>query len=175
MAGTAHRLAAALTRIGPGILDDPHLYGRADPETTAQMRLAVEDPQAHVRIYRAVPPEHLEINPGDWVTLSRAYAHEHGYAADGAPDWPVVYADVPASAVFTDGNDPSEYGYNGDALRALEPYREGAQMPAPEAQATSVEQDVGSSSPPRLRPSPGATAERRIPPSNTHSGHRVAR
>lgn len=116
-------------RFGPDVLERPDLYGRADDETISQMRRAVEDPSCVVRIYRAVPPEHLEINTGDWVTLSRDYAHEHGYAADGGPDWPVVFADVSAALVWTDGNDPSEYGYAGPSMRDLQPYREGESPP----------------------------------------------
>lgn len=143
----------------------------------AQMREAVQNPAAALRNYRAMPPEHLEINPGDWVTLSRPYAHDHGYVDDG-PDWPVVYADVAASAVWTDGNDPSEYGYDGPALTSLTPYAEGEPMPAhpvdpaPTMTARHDQVDVGADEETvDFRPSPGARAERRVPPAADAESH----
>lgn len=157
--GYSAPLSAALTRFGPDVLDRPDLYGAWDEETIRQMRAAVEDPDALVRVYRAVPPEHLGINRGDWVTLSRAYAHQHGHL-DGSTDWPVVFADVPAGEVWTDGNDPSEYGYDGPDLHDLAPYFEGEPMPPPgsgPAAAVDIE-EAG------FIPSPGARAERRQPP-----------
>lgn len=171
--GYSARLHDARTRFGPDVLERPDLYGSVDEETVAQMRAAVEDPEAVLRIYRAVPPEHQEINTGDWITLSRAYAHDHGYVDDG-PDWPVVCADVPADRVWTDGNDPSEYGYAGPDLTALAPYAEGEAMPphpldaapaaAPDQAPEAVDEEV------EFTPSPGARTERRIPPATTPSG-----
>ena len=135
------------------------------------MRAAVTSPETHVRVYRAVPPEHLEINRGGWATLSREYAHTHGYV-DGTDDWPVVFADVPAKDVWTDGNDPSEYGYDGPSLTELQPYAEGEQMPPPgrpSSEARSIEHEsVG------FTPSAGAAAERRVPPSMSTSPTRLA-
>lgn len=118
--GYSMSLARALEAFGPDVLDNPDLYGTSDAETMSQLRAAVEDPDATVRIYRAVPWGHTEINPGDWITLSRSYAFDHAYAEAMA----VVLADVPASRVWTDGNDPSEYGYDGPALTDLHGYRE---------------------------------------------------
>ena len=43
----------------------------------------------------------------------------------------VVVADVPASRVWTDGNDPSEFGYDGPALTDLHGYREDDPFPPP--------------------------------------------
>lgn len=127
--GYSRPVTDALIQFGPDVLDRPDLYGQADDETVRQLHAAVADPRAIVRIYRAVPPAFLEINPGDWVTLSRAYAHQHGYQDDPGGDWPIVYADVPATSVWTDGNDPSEYGYDGPRLQGLRPYHEHDDMP----------------------------------------------
>lgn len=105
--------------------DDYH--GGDDPETVAQLRAATK-PGATVRIYRALPPEFAEINPGDWVTLSRQYAHGH---AD-SEGWTVVAADVPAKHVWADGNSLQEFGYDGgdgQAIVGLAHYREGDSMP----------------------------------------------
>lgn len=170
--GYSAPLSAALTRFGPDVLDHPDFYGASDDETLRQMRAAVSDPETQVRIYRAVPPEHLEINSGDWVTLSREYAHNHGYV-DGADDWPVVFADIPARYVWTDGNDPSEYGYDGPSLTELQPYTEDEPMPPPEGplrEAGTLEHESAG-----FTPSAGAGAERRIPPSLSASPSRARR
>ena len=161
--GYSAPLPGLLERFGPDVLDQPDLYGACDEETLRQMTVAVENPQALVRIYRATPPQHLEINHGDWVTLSRAYAHDHGHV-DGSSDWPVVFADVPAPQVWTDGNDPSEYGYGGRDLPDLVGYTEGEPIPAPSPALRSSSDPPGGDGP-GFVPSRGARAERRVPPS----------
>lgn len=123
--GYSRPIAESRTRFGPDVLDRPDLYGNYDDEALAQLRRAVESRHTRVRVYRAVPPDHARIDDGDWVTLSRAYAHDHAYA-DG---WPIVFADVEADRVFTDGNDPMEYGYAGPAQTGLATYGETDQLP----------------------------------------------
>lgn len=169
--GYSARLHEARSQFGPDVLERPDLYGTADDETLRQMRAAVEDPAAELRIYRAVPPEHPEINDGDWVTLSRAYAHDHGYVDDG-PDWPVVYADVPAERVWTDGNDPSEYGYDGPDLVDLDRYTEDEPMPPHPLDTTEVvdERRHVETTTIRFRASPGAAEQRRVPPASQSTG-----
>ena len=86
----------------------------------AQLLKARGNPEATVRIYRALPPGLGEINTADWVTLSEKYALEHAIQDDDeSNDWPVIHADVPAATIFSDGNDLAEYGYNGPALTGL--------------------------------------------------------
>lgn len=99
---------------GDDVYEHPDWYGVADEETMQQLTTVRDDPQATVRVYRAVPHDHPEINSGDWVTLSRDYAEEHAFDLD-APgvDGEVVSMEVPATQVFTDGNDLAEYGYTG--------------------------------------------------------------
>ena len=155
--GYSSPVSESLTRFGPDLLERPDLYGSADEETLQQLDAAIREPGTTVRIYRAVPPDHSEINHGDWVTLSRAYAHEHGYVDDG-PDWPIVFADVPARHVWTDGNDPCEQGYNGPDLRGLHPYRERDTLP----QALSAQPDPSTATA-TFTPSRGAELERRQP------------
>lgn len=125
--GYSMALGRALEAFGPDLLDAPDLYGTSDAETMSQLQAAVVDPETTVRVYRAVPWEHTEINPGDWITLSRGYAFDHAYSEGMA----VVVADVPASRVWTDGNDPSEFGYDGPALTDLHGYREDDPFPPP--------------------------------------------
>ena len=68
------------------------------------------NPDAEVTIYRAVPKDSpSDINSGDWVTTSKAYAEQHG---DFDDDWQILSAKVKAGDLFTDGNSPHEYGWN---------------------------------------------------------------
>ena len=51
------------------------------------------------------------INPGDWVTLSKRYANEHGHSSLGGK-FKVVSKKVFARDVYTDGNSLDEWGYD---------------------------------------------------------------
>lgn len=77
-------------------------------------------PDAEVMVYRAIPAsaDVWTINPGDWVTLSRSYAHEHGLGIGNGkrfdPDgYRVVKRRVKAKDVFSEGNSLQEYGWRG--------------------------------------------------------------
>lgn len=97
-----------------------HGYGECDPETRHQLRKVRDAPEAHVRIYRALPAGLGEINTGDWITLSRDYARQHAMRDDeAAHDWPIVFADVEARTVLTDGKDLDQYRYGGASLSGL--------------------------------------------------------
>jgi hypothetical protein len=51
------------------------------------------------------------INPGDWVTITRRYAVDHGEAhLDGQHR--LITKTVPAGTLYTDGNSVQEWGYN---------------------------------------------------------------
>lgn len=55
----------------------------------------------------------IQINPGDWVTIDRKYAVDHGEASlGGKGNYVVLSKTVPASALFTDGNSILEWGYD---------------------------------------------------------------
>lgn len=104
---------------GDDVYDHPEYYGsgECDEETMRQIMLVRGNPDAMVTVYRAVPPGVHVVNPGDWVTLSRDYAQQHAMNdTDPEKDWPVLEYQVPASRVFTDGNDLAEYGYDGPVL-----------------------------------------------------------
>lgn len=55
--------------------------------------------------------EKLKINAGDWVTLSKRYADEHG-KDNLKGKYKIITKTVTASEVHTDGNSLSEWGYN---------------------------------------------------------------
>lgn len=115
--GYSHPIAEARQAFGPDILEAPDLYGSSDEQTMTQLRAALEGADT-VRIYRAVPQGVTAINDGDWVTLSREYAHDHGWNEDPAQVMPVVAADVPVTSVYTDGNDPRDGGWQEVIRRA---------------------------------------------------------
>lgn len=67
-----------------------------------QLRKAAEAPEV---------AQKLSINNGDWVTLSKAYAKEHGEGALNG-DYKIISQKVPARKLFTDGNSIHEFGYD---------------------------------------------------------------
>lgn len=54
--------------------------------------------------------ERYPINPGDWVTLSRAYAKQHGETTLGGK-YRIEKKTVRASEIFTNGDSWNEFGY----------------------------------------------------------------
>jgi len=106
-----------------------------DRESWAAIEKMQNDPDAMVTIYRASPEG--EINPGDWVTLSRTYAENHAmHFEDPGQDQPVWKADVPARTLNWDGNSINEFGYNGVRIEEPSPIAgmisvlDNGQMPA---------------------------------------------
>ena len=55
----------------------------------------------------------LPINDGDWVTIDRNYAKEHGYS-NLNNKYKIVSKTVPARQLYTDGNDIFEWGYDSE-------------------------------------------------------------
>jgi len=89
-----------------------YLNDKADQESVSVIRYARNKPDAIVTIYRAVPKGVKEINPGDWISLSKTYAKEHGmHHEDPKLDMPVISKKVKASDVWWDGNDVNESSY----------------------------------------------------------------
>jgi hypothetical protein len=54
----------------------------------------------------------IEINTGDWVTISRAYAVEHGEAIHGPKNYRILTKTVKAKDLYTDANSLQEFGYD---------------------------------------------------------------
>lgn len=106
----------------PDIHQHPEYYhhgGQAYDESMAAIRAARGKPDRPVTVYRAVPHGVKDINPGDWVSTSKAYATQHGmHAHDPKQDLPVISRKVPAKHLHTDGgNDVNEWGYFPDRER----------------------------------------------------------
>lgn len=69
-------------------------------------------PNKMITVYRAVSKDNpSEINPGDWVTLVRDYAKDHGESNLGG-NYKIVKKTVAARDIFTDANSIQEFGYD---------------------------------------------------------------
>jgi len=69
-------------------------------------------PDAMVTVYRAVPKDAKQtgINPGDWISVSKQYAMEHGESALGG-NYKIVAQKVPAKHLTTNADSILEQGY----------------------------------------------------------------
>jgi GNAT superfamily N-acetyltransferase len=80
-------------------------------ESIRAIRAVRGKPDAMVTIYRAAPAGSA-FRAGDWVSLSRTYAKNHGIMDDDpANDLPVQSMKVPAAHVRWAGDDLNEFGY----------------------------------------------------------------
>ena len=90
------------------------LYGFGNPSVDTEafeaLRAARGNPRAEVPIYRAVPQDINDINSGDWVTTSRAYADMHGENALGG-NYQVLEQKARAGDLYSEGY-PYEFGFN---------------------------------------------------------------
>jgi hypothetical protein len=77
-------------------------------------------PSRRVTMYRSLPSPHREVNAGDWVTSSAAYAREHGRQSNPDDDWPVVKFEARADQLRNAGDSINEWSYHGPKVnRAL--------------------------------------------------------
>jgi hypothetical protein len=85
---------------------------RLDREALKVFQQVKGNPDAEVVIYRAVPKgaKEININPGDWVTVSKEYAMEHGEGALGGK-YKIISQKVPAKYVTTNADSILEQGY----------------------------------------------------------------
>jgi hypothetical protein len=91
-----------------------HMGEAMDAETFRIVRSLRNRPDQMVKIYRAVPldvPFDAPIQPGDWVTLNKAYARSHGDSVlEGK--YRVIESKVPAKDLYTGGDSIHEWGYD---------------------------------------------------------------
>jgi hypothetical protein len=70
-----------------------------------------------LRAQPEAPPQKLGINRGDWVTINRGYAVEHGEAnLGGKGKYKIIKQTVPARSIYTNGDSLHEFGYDPDPL-----------------------------------------------------------
>jgi len=90
------------------------LYGLGDRLVDSEWRIAAlkarGKPNAEVEVFRAVPKGVKDINSGDWVSTSKAYAKQHGESTLNG-EYEIISKKVPAKTLSTEGY-PYEYGYN---------------------------------------------------------------
>jgi hypothetical protein len=111
--GVAANLLAGQVLSPPGAAMAPVVIkGGKVIEEGAEAAEAAYRPDKQVPIYRAVPKEApSEINAGDWVTVNREYAKEHGESTlEGA--YKIVKKTVKARDIFTNGDSIHEWGYD---------------------------------------------------------------
>ena len=93
-------------------------YGDGSPRDGASFAIVNQfkgKPNASVTIYRAVPSSEKvsakNIQKGDWVTINREYAKEHGEGTLNG-DYKIISKKVKASDIFTNGDSIHEWGYD---------------------------------------------------------------
>jgi predicted GNAT family acetyltransferase len=101
-----------------------------DRETMGLLQSLRGQPDAGVKIYRAVPKGVDDLNAGDWVTVNKQYAQDHGESALGG-DFDIVERNVKASDIFTNGDSIHEFGY--DPLPSL---------PVPRSASEAMARDI---------------------------------
>lgn len=82
-----------------------------DKQTMGVLQSLRGKPDADVTIYRAVPKGVDNINAGDWVTVNKQYAKDHGEGALGG-DFDIIERKVKAKDIFTNGDSIHEFGYD---------------------------------------------------------------
>lgn len=86
-------------------------YPAFDKEAFAIANKVKGNPDAEVVLYRAVPKGVKDINPGDWVTLSKGYAKNHGDSVL-EKNYDVLSKKVKASELYTNADSIHEFGYH---------------------------------------------------------------
>lgn len=84
-----------------------------DRASAAIFRRVHNNPDAMVKVYRAVPKslKETKLRNGDWVSINREYAKEHGERNING-GYKIIEDEVPAKYVYTDANSLHEQGYD---------------------------------------------------------------
>ena len=115
----------------PGdVYDKPNQYTGADAtvlrETMEQLERVRGNPDGLVTVYRYAP-EGREFEVGNWVSLSRTYAQQHG-ESNPTPGGTVQSMQVPAREVRFAGDDLAEFGWHPEPVKP-EPEKPSAPKP----------------------------------------------
>jgi hypothetical protein len=86
-----------------------------DVESYKKLMAVKGKPNKIVTVYRAVPKGVEGINKGDWITLSKKYAKDHGEAALNG-EYDILKTTAKAKDIVTDANDLNELGYWGEPV-----------------------------------------------------------
>lgn len=100
------------------------LYGHGgdaiamDKRTAQIIRTFRGKPDAEVTIYRAVPKNETikDINAGDWVTINKDYAKQHGESVLQG-DYKILERKVRAKDIWTNADSIHEFGYDPQVIK----------------------------------------------------------
>lgn len=124
-------------------------YDLSEPsykESYRALKQIKDNPDEEVTVYRAVPEGVDKINEGDWISLSKTYAKEHGmHESDPSKDMPVISMKVKAKDIGWDGNDINEFSYNPKATDGESNNRESSNQPTEEIKPETppLKEDLG--------------------------------
>lgn len=95
---------------------------KADIEAFNLVKQVRGNPDAEVTMYRAVPKntDITNINAGDWVTLSKDYAKNHGESVLNG-DYKILSKKVKAKELWTNADSIHEFGYQPESLTQQSP------------------------------------------------------
>jgi hypothetical protein len=99
------------------VYDNIHQYttGNLELKSALLAKDYKNKPDQQVQVYRAVPKGVEQINPGDWVAITSAYAEQHSkHPKDPKKDLDIITGFCKAKELFTDGNSLAEWGYQGE-------------------------------------------------------------
>lgn len=80
-----------------------------------QQKLVLQDLKNKVEELEKDKIKSIKINAGDWVTISKRYAIQHG-RDNLRNSYKIISKTVPAKTLYTDGNDVNEWGYSPDTI-----------------------------------------------------------
>ena len=102
-----------LDQVMPDFYARPRDYktgSKLDSKTLDILQQLKGKPEQIVKVYRAVPKDAPDtINYGDWVTVNKQYAEDHG---EGMPEgYKIIEGAAPAKNIKTNGDSIHEFGY----------------------------------------------------------------
>ena len=96
-----------------------HGNDKEDKELFSKVHSFKGKPEALIDIHRAIPrdmPRDSKINKGDWVTIHKNYAREHGEGPLSG-NYRIISQKVPAKHLFTNGDSMYEWGYHPEEVK----------------------------------------------------------
>jgi hypothetical protein len=89
-------------------LEDKYSY--EDYEYDERQNLIIKDLENQIIKLRSQLKKPLKINKGDWVSITRQYAKDHGDSA--LDDYKIISKKVQAKNIYTNGDSIHEWGYD---------------------------------------------------------------
>lgn len=133
------------------VLKNPQNYGLKHPATATALEESRGNPDAEIRIWRAVPRGVTTILPGDWIAVSKEYADAEAQMESAH----VISAVARARDLWSEGL-LEEWGYQGKETLEATPERQGRHkvlesFPVTTSEQMSLSKETGVSSPTKQR------------------------